>query len=210
MAYWIKEDRFVDADAEFMALEYVKHTVSHTISDEGIEADARGKKYAVKGSFIDKDGKVTVPTVSASDLTFESDPIGILFHTVDVTDGPVDGAVLIIGTVMGEYIDWGEQEYSFELAKKLHEKLPLINVEDKAGRWIYGNFSSEGPLSTSGGGGGGSSSSVSYPITVEKGGTGKTSADEALTALGGAKKTDLDSLQQKVTTLEGRVQTLEG
>lgn len=209
MAYWLKDNREVFVDAEFMALEYNFHTVSHTISDEGIEVDEHGRKYARKGSFIDKDGKVTTPTVSASDLTFETDPIGILYHTVDVTHGPVDGAILIIGTVMGEYMDWGEQEYSFDLAKKLHEKLPLINVEDKSGRWIYGNFSSDGPLSTAGGGGGGGSS-VSYPITVEKGGTGKTSADEALTALGGAKKTDLDSLQQKVTTLEGRVQTLEG
>ena len=148
MAYWIKEDRSVDADAEFMALEYGKHTVSHTISDEGVEADARGKKYVIKGSFIDKDGKVTTPSVTASEITFEQAPIGILFHTVDVSDGPVDGAILIIGTVMGEYIDWGEQEYSFDLAKSLHKALPLINVEDKAGRWIYGSFSSEGPLET--------------------------------------------------------------
>lgn len=209
MAYWLKDSREVFVDAEFMAHEYAKHTVSHTISDEGIEADEHGHKYAQKGSFIDKDGKVTVPTVTASEITFENPPIGMLFHTLDVTHGPVDGAILIIGTVMGDYVDWGEQEYNFDLAKSLHKALPLINVEDKAGRWIYGNFSSEGPLE-SGGGSGGSGSSISYPITVEKGGTGKTSADEALTALGGAKKTDLDTLQQTVTSLEGRVETLEG
>lgn len=206
--YWTYPTREVFVDAEFMAHEHGKLTVSHTISNEGLEADEHGHKYAQKGSYIDKDGKVVVPTVTSSTIEFSSQPIGILFHTIDVTNGPEDGAILIKGTVMGDYMDWGEQEYNFDLAKSLHKALPLINVEDKAGRWIYGSFSSEGPLESGGGSGG--SSSVSYPITVEKGGTGKTSADEALTALGGAKKTDYDSLQQKVTTLEGRVQTLEG
>lgn len=144
--YWLKDNREVFGDAEFMAHEYAKHTVSHTISDEGIKADEHGRKYARKGSFIDKDGKVTEPSVTASEITFTQAPVGILFHTVDVTHGPEDGAILIIGTVMGEYIDWGEQTYNFNLAKSLHKALPLINIEDKEGRWIYGNFSSEGPL----------------------------------------------------------------
>ena len=102
--YQIYPTKKVGADIEFLAHEKGLLTINHMISNEGIDPDVDGNKYAIKGSFIDKDGKVVTPTYTASGVTFSADPIGILFATVNVTHGDAHGAVMLEFVVKGNWL----------------------------------------------------------------------------------------------------------
>lgn len=138
--FWQNPYKNVEVDIEFLAHEKGLLTISRTISNEGLEdqVDDAGRIWVKKGSFIDKDGKVTVPTIADTEVTFESDPIGILFSPVNVTYGPAHGAVMIAGWVKGDYMDWGENEWKPEFGEAIHKILPEINFKDKAGNYIQG------------------------------------------------------------------------
>lgn len=136
--YWTYPNKKVTVDVEFLAHEKELLTVSRTIQPDGIEADDNGQKWAKKGSFIDKDGKVTVPNVTATNVTFTNPPIGILFSSVKVTEGPDAGAVMIKGWVKGDYMDWGDYEWNPKYGEAIHKILPDINFKDNMGTIIYG------------------------------------------------------------------------
>lgn len=201
----------VEPTIEFLAHEKGLVTFSHTIVPDGIEPNELGHKIAVKGSYIDKDGKVLKPTFTEDSVTFDSDPIGILFSNVDVTYGNADGAIMYKGIVQGDFMDWGDQEWNVKLGEAVHAKLPNIDFTDKAGNLVTGiptgggssssstvNFDlskATGTLGIDKGGTGATSASEalsalleSQPLSVENGGTGATSEDAALEALGGQKK----------------------
>ena len=196
----------VEPTVEFLAHEKGLVTISHTIVADGIEPNELGHKIAVKGSYIDKDGKVLKPTFTEDSVTFDSDPIGILFANVDVTYGNADGAIMYKGIVQGDYMDWGDQEWSVKLGEAVHAKLPYIDFTDKQGNLVTGipagsggsspstvNFDlskATGTLGIDKGGTGATSASgaldallESQPLSVENGGTGKGTASEALDAL---------------------------
>lgn len=135
--FYQKTTRVVESDIEFLADEVVKDTFSHTIVADGIEADELGRKLVTKGSWIDKDGKKIVPTVTEDSITFDSDPIGLLFSTVDVTYGNADGAILYMGKIQGEWLDWGDQEWNTKYGQEIVKKLPLLRFVDKEGNMIY-------------------------------------------------------------------------
>lgn len=171
----------VEPTVEFLAHEKGLVTFSHTIVPDGIEPNELGRKIAVKGSYIDKDGKVLNPTFTEDSVTFDSDPIGILFSSVDVTYGNADGAIMYKGIVQGDFMNWGDQEWNVQLGEAVHEKLPYIDFTDKQGNLITG---------VPAGSGGSSSSTVNFDLSkatgtlaINKGGTGATSASEALDAL---------------------------
>lgn len=128
----------VEPTPEFLAHEKGLVTISHTIVPDGIEANELGHKIAVKGSYIDKDGKVLKPTFTEDSVTFDSDPIGILFSSVDVTYGNADGAIMYKGIVQGDFMDWGDQEWNVQLGEAVHKKLPNIDFTDKKGSLITG------------------------------------------------------------------------
>lgn len=187
--YQIYPTRRVDADIEFLAHEKGLLQINHMISGEGIEPDADGKKYVKKGSFIDKDGKVVTPTWTESGVTFSNPPIGILFATVNCTYGDAHGSLMVAGTVKGEWLlacSQATQKYNEQIGEKIVEALPGINV-----------LSDNGSFVSAKGGSGSSSSSASTTVDLSKatgtlavknGGTGATSAEAALEALGGQKK----------------------
>lgn len=135
--FYQKITRTVEADVEFLADEVVKDTFSHTIVDTGIKPDENGRKLVTKGSWIDKDGKKIVPTVTEDSITFDTDPIGLLFSTVDVTYGNADGAILYMGKVQGDYMDWGDQEWNTKYGLEIVKKLPLLRFVDREGNMIY-------------------------------------------------------------------------
>lgn len=171
----------VEPTPEFLAHEKGLVTYSHTIVPDGIEPNELGHKIAVKGSYIDKDGKVLTPTFTEDSVTFDSDPIGILFSSVDVTYGNADGAIMYKGIVQGDFMDWGDQEWNVKLGEAVHEKLPFIDFTDKKGNLVTG---------IPAGSGGSSSSTVNFDLSkatgtlgLDKGGTGATSAGDALDAL---------------------------
>jgi hypothetical protein len=49
--------------------------------------DEHGKKYVLAGSLIDKDGNVVKQTGTTGAETLTTTPVGVLFTTVDVTNG---------------------------------------------------------------------------------------------------------------------------
>ncbi|PHV72178.1 hypothetical protein CS063_01505 [Sporanaerobium hydrogeniformans] len=90
-----------DNTPEFLAAEH--HVCfSTTINNTGITADSNGKKWAIAGSLIDATGNVVTVTYSASTYTPSATPVGILFHTVDVTEGSQPASLMVEGYVMAE------------------------------------------------------------------------------------------------------------
>lgn len=147
--FWEYPTKQIDVDIEFLAHEKELLTVSRTIQPDGAIQYDDGNLWIPKGSFIDKDGKVTVPTITANDVTFNEPPIGILFSAVKVTYGPAYGAVMIKGWVKGDYMDWGDYEWTTDYGKAVHKVLPEINFKDKAGNVIQGYTGEEiEPFST--------------------------------------------------------------
>lgn len=65
------------------------------------EADSNGKKYVLTGSLIDGDGNVVeeVESGTAPDLTYalSATPVGVLFKTVEVTNGDSECALVVEG-----------------------------------------------------------------------------------------------------------------
>lgn len=139
MPYFTYPISQVTPDIEFLAYEHGKRTISHSIVNDGLEPDKNGQIWAIKGSFIDKDGKVIKPTYGEDSITFSSDPIGILFATVNVTHGAAHGAILTHGTIKADMFNWGEYDYKPELAKSVKEKLPEIDFIDNSGGLVYGS-----------------------------------------------------------------------
>lgn len=141
--YQIYPVREVHITPEFLAHEKGLITYSHTIApakDQPIGAampDEIGKVWIPRGSFIDKDGKVTEPTVTADDVTFAEPPIGILFSDVDVTYAPADGAIMIEGWVKGDYMCWGDYDWNVKYGQAIHKLLPGIKFKDFAGNVVY-------------------------------------------------------------------------
>ena len=133
---WVTGIRKVQPDAEFIAHEKGLICVSREIQPDGIEPDEDGLKYVPKGSFIDKDGKVTVPTVTSNSISFLENPVGILFSPVDVTYGANYGAVMIEGWVKGDYMDWDENDWTEEYGQAIVALIPGIRFKDKEGNVI--------------------------------------------------------------------------
>lgn len=76
-------------ELEFLASgKYINFTT--TVSDEGIAADEFGKKIVSAGSILDVNGKVVNDATAA----------GILFSSVDVTQGPQVGSLMVEGYVL--------------------------------------------------------------------------------------------------------------
>lgn len=75
--------------AEILASEkYVNFTT--TVSNEDIDADELGRKIVPAGSILDANGKIVNDGTAA----------GILFSSVDVTEGPQPGALMVEGYVL--------------------------------------------------------------------------------------------------------------
>lgn len=59
--------------------------------------DEHGKKYVLSGSLIDKDGNVVKQTGGSGSETLTTTPVGILYKTVDVTNGDMPGSLVVEG-----------------------------------------------------------------------------------------------------------------
>lgn len=61
--------------------------------------DEHGKKYVLAGSLIDVNGNVVTETGTAGSETLSTTPVGVLYHTVDVTDGDQAASLVVEGYV---------------------------------------------------------------------------------------------------------------
>ena len=72
-------------------------TFSGTVLATNATADENGRKYAIAGSLIDKDGTLVKQTGVSGSETLTTIPVGVLYKTVDVTDGDMPCALVEIG-----------------------------------------------------------------------------------------------------------------
>lgn len=115
---------------EFLASEkYINF--SKTAVNTGIEADENGKKYMVAGSLIDTNGELVTITKSGdegSETYIASGAVdGIVFNTVDVTEGPQPVAVMAEGYVIAERLQ-GENVAEYVKTDEFKAAFPKITV----------------------------------------------------------------------------------
>nr|DAL80225.1 MAG TPA: Head decoration protein [Caudoviricetes sp.] len=111
---------------EFLKSEKYQN-ISCTVNDTGVTADEYGKKFALAGTLLDKDGNTVKITRSGSSGSYtyalSAAPAGILFDAVEVTHGPQPGALLIDGSVDAERL---QGSYVVEAIQQLIAKMPFI------------------------------------------------------------------------------------
>jgi len=66
--------------------------------------DEHGKKYVVTGSLIDKDGNVVKQAGAVGSETLTTTPVGVLYKTVDVTNGDESGSLVVEGYLRADRV----------------------------------------------------------------------------------------------------------
>ncbi len=80
-------------------------TFSGTVLASNVtEGDEHGKKYVISGSLIDADGKVVTQTGETGAESLSSTPIGIIYRTVDVTNGDQPCSVIVEGYLRADRV----------------------------------------------------------------------------------------------------------
>lgn len=79
-------------------------TFSGTVLATAGTADSDGKKYVVAGTLIDADGKKVTQTGSTGSETLSTTPVGILFKTVDVTNGDQECSLVVEGYIRADRV----------------------------------------------------------------------------------------------------------
>lgn len=88
-------------------------TFSGTVVSAGVDANEEGKKIVKAGSFIDATGAV----VKASGTEFTGNPIGILYKSVDVTNGDAPASIIVEGYLREDRVFDGYQDEAKTAAK---------------------------------------------------------------------------------------------
>lgn len=68
------------------------------------DGDEHGKKYVLAGSLIDADGNVVKQTGVSGSETLTTTPVGILYKTVDVTNGDMPGSLIVEGYLRADRV----------------------------------------------------------------------------------------------------------
>lgn len=115
---------------EFLAAgHYVNFTATAVNTD--ITADESGRKYVIAGNLVDADGKVVKITRGGSSgaytYTPSATPVGIAFHTVDVTEGPQPIALMVEGYVIAERLQ-GSYVAEYAATSAFKTALPEIKL----------------------------------------------------------------------------------
>lgn len=66
--------------------------------------DEHGKKYVVTGALIDADGNVVKQTGATGAETLSTTPVGVLYKTVDITDGDMPCSLVVEGYVRADRV----------------------------------------------------------------------------------------------------------
>jgi len=75
-----------------------------TVLAAGVAANSDGKKYVVAGTLIDATGAVVTQTGAAGSETLTTTPVGILYQTVDVTNGNEPGSLVVEGYLRADRV----------------------------------------------------------------------------------------------------------
>lgn len=107
-----------ESDLEILATEKNLVTFSGTVLATNVTtADENGKKYVASGSFIDVDGKVITQKGTSGSETLSTTPVGILYKTVDVTNGDAPGALIVEGYLRADRVLDGFADKAIEAIK---------------------------------------------------------------------------------------------
>lgn len=79
-------------------------TFSATVLAANATADENGRKYVVAGSLVDADGNVVKQTGTTGSETLTSTPVGILYETVDVTNGDMPCSLVVEGYLRADRV----------------------------------------------------------------------------------------------------------
>lgn len=91
-------------DMEILVTQANLVAFSGTVVPTGITANADGKKLALSGSLIDADGRVVKQTGSAGSETLSSAPVGVLYKTVDLTNGDMPCSLIVEGYLRADRV----------------------------------------------------------------------------------------------------------
>lgn len=100
---YFKKESFND-DLEILVTEQNLVTFTATIVAEGVTADENGKKYVKSGSLIDANGKVVTQTGESGSEVLSATPVGVLYQTVEVTNGDEVGALVVEGYLRADRV----------------------------------------------------------------------------------------------------------
>lgn len=105
-------------DMEILVTEKNLVTFSGTILASNVtEADEHGRKYVKAGSLIDVDGNVVNQTGDSGSETLTTTPIGVLYRTVDVTNGDMPCSLVVEGYLRADRVLDGFAEKAIEAIK---------------------------------------------------------------------------------------------
>lgn len=68
------------------------------------DGDEHGKKYVLAGSLIDADGNVVKQTGVSGSETLTTTPVGILYKTVEVTNGDMPSSLIVEGYLRADRV----------------------------------------------------------------------------------------------------------
>ena len=112
------EKKTYESDLEILVTEKNLVTFSGTVLASNVtETDENGKKYVLSGSLIDEDGSVVKQTGDSGSETLTTTPVGILYKTVDVTNGDIAGALIVEGYLRADRVLDGFAEKAVEAIK---------------------------------------------------------------------------------------------
>lgn len=79
-------------------------TFSGTVLATGVTANAEGKKIVLAGTLIDADGNVVKQTGASGSETLTTTPVGILYKTVDITNGDMPCSLVVEGYLRADRV----------------------------------------------------------------------------------------------------------
>lgn len=105
-------------DMEILVTEKNLVTFSGTVLASNVTvADEHGKKYVKAAALIDEDGKVVKQTGSSGSETLTTTPVGILYKTVDVTNGDMPASLIVEGYLRADRVLDGFADKAIEAIK---------------------------------------------------------------------------------------------
>lgn len=91
-------------EMEILVTEKNLVTFTHTLVSADVVANSEGRKLVLAGSFIDADGKVVKQQGNAGQETLTTTPVGVLYRTVDVTNGDMPCSLIVEGYLRADRV----------------------------------------------------------------------------------------------------------
>lgn len=79
-------------------------TFTHTLVSADVVANSEGRKLVLAGSFIDADGKVVKQQGNSGQETLTTTPVGVLYRTVDLTNGDMPCSLIVEGYLRADRV----------------------------------------------------------------------------------------------------------